>query len=90
MAMATSAPIIVQSERPDPPLADPLLEAGDRLTREGEYQELVPDAEGILKSQVFPGLWLDVAALLRGDMKAVLALIRLGLDSPEHRAFLAR
>jgi Uma2 family endonuclease len=56
--------------------------------REGEFQEIVPSAGGVLKSAVFPGLWLDVQALLRGDKKAVLAMLRQGLDSPEHRAFL--
>ena len=58
--------------------------------REGEYHELTPADDGLLKSGVFPGLWLDAAALLRGDMKAILATVRRGLDSPEHRAFLAR
>lgn len=58
--------------------------------REGEYQEMAPTGEGLLQSGVFPGLWLDVGALLRGDMKAVLATLRRGLDSPEHRAFAAQ
>jgi Uma2 family endonuclease len=58
--------------------------------REGEYQELAPADNGLLKSGVFAGLWLDAGALLRGDVKAVLAAVRRGLDSPEHRAFLAR
>jgi len=57
--------------------------------REGEYKELVPDADGQLKSRIFPGLWLDTAALLRGDMKAVLATLRRGLPSAEHRSFAA-
>jgi len=52
-----------------------------------EYQEILPTSDGLLRSGVFPGLWLDTAALLRGDMKAVLAALRRGLDSPEHRAF---
>ena len=52
-----------------------------------EYQEIVPTTDGLLRSGVFPGLCLDTAALLRGDMKAVLAALRRGLDSPEHRAF---
>ena len=56
--------------------------------REGEYEEIAPDVNGLLKSRVFPGLWLDTAALLRGDMKAVLAALRRGLDSPEHRALI--
>jgi Uma2 family endonuclease len=57
--------------------------------RDGEYQEIVPHAEGLLRSAVFPGLWLDARALLKGDKKAVLAALRQGLDSPEHRDFLA-
>src|SRR5438094_446626 len=54
--------------------------------REGEYQEITPEAGGLLKSRVFPGLWLDAEALLRGDMKAVLATLRRGLESKEHKA----
>jgi hypothetical protein len=57
--------------------------------RDGEFQELVPLADGMLKSAIFPGLWLDAKALLRGDKKAVLGALRQGLDSPEHGAFLA-
>jgi hypothetical protein len=51
---------------------------------QGEYREIAPAADGFLKSGVFPGLRLDASALQRGDMKAVLATLRRGLDSPEH------
>ena len=34
--------------------------------------------------------WLDSAALLRGDLPTVLALVQQGLDSPEHAEFTAR
>jgi Uma2 family endonuclease len=47
--------------------------------RDDEYQEIAPTSDGMLQSRVFPGLWLDVPALLRGDMKAVLATLRRGL-----------
>ena len=57
--------------------------------REAEYQEMAPAPDGLLKSGVFPGLWLDTGALLRGDMKAVLTALRRGLESPEHKAFVA-
>lgn len=57
--------------------------------KEGDYQEIAVTADGLFKSGVFPGLWLDATALLAGDMKAVLAALRRGLDSPEHRAFLS-
>jgi hypothetical protein len=56
--------------------------------REGDYHEIVPDPQGVLKSGIFPGLWLDTPALLRGDMKAVLETLRRGIESPEHRKFL--
>ncbi len=57
--------------------------------REGDYQEIALTSDGLLKSGIFPGLWLDTAALLGGDMKVVLAALRKGLDSPEHRAFVS-
>lgn len=58
--------------------------------REEQYQEIAADSEGLLKSTIFPGLWLDANALLRGDMKGVLAALRRGLDVPEHGAFVAK
>ena len=56
----------------------------------GEYISLVPDANGIIKSRVYPGLWLDVAALLTGEMTQVLAVLHQGLNTPEHQEFLQR
>ena len=47
----------------------------------GDYQRLLPDAAGVLRSQVFPGLWLDAGALLRGDLAAVLQVLQHGLAS---------
>ncbi|MHB1559408.1 MAG: hypothetical protein ACYC61_18320 [Isosphaeraceae bacterium] len=49
-----------------------------------------PPADGILRSEVFPGLWLDAAALVRNDRKAVQAALQQGLDSPEHAEFVTR
>jgi len=57
--------------------------------RQSDCGEIVPAAEGLLKSGVFPGLWLDAAALLRGDLKAVLAALRRGLNSPHHAQFVS-
>src|SRR5207245_10909111 len=51
---------------------------------------LPADAAGVIRSQVFPGLWLDVAALLRFDLARVLQVLQQGLASPEHEAFAAR
>jgi Uma2 family endonuclease len=57
--------------------------------RDGEYQPLAPDERGVLKSGVFPGLWLDVPALLDDTMARVLATLQQGLATPEHAAFVA-
>ena len=54
---------------------------------QGEYLELATDSNGILRSQVFPGLWLGVAELLAGNMQSVLTVLQTGLQSPEHAAF---
>lgn len=58
--------------------------------REGVYVELQPDENGILRSEVFPGLWLSVEAFLRGDLTAVLATLHTGLQSSEHAAFVSK
>ncbi len=60
------------------------------VLREKRYERLVPGPDGILRSEVFPGLWLDEQALLRGDLARVLAVGQQGAASPEHVAFLAR
>ncbi|HLO51164.1 MAG TPA: Uma2 family endonuclease [Kamptonema sp.] len=54
----------------------------------GEYISLEPDAEGAIASQVFPGLWLHVWALLAGDMPQVIATLQNGLASTAHQQFL--
>ena len=60
------------------------------LTR-GKFALLATDPDdGLLKSRAFPGLWLDAAALLRGDLAAVLAALTQGVQSPEHLAFVAK
>ncbi len=49
-------------------------------------QELTPDADGVLRVRCFPGLWIDVAALLANDRR-LLAVLEQGLATPEHAAF---
>ncbi len=58
--------------------------------RTGTYHRLTPAEDGILRSEAFPGLWLDPAALVSGDQAQVLAVLRLGLSSPEHAMFAAQ
>lgn len=54
---------------------------------EGKYVPLEADEHGIIHSQVFPGLRLDVTALLKGDLASVLVELQKGLQSDAHAAF---
>jgi Uma2 family endonuclease len=58
--------------------------------QEGRYVALPADADGIVRSRVFPGLWLAAEALLDGDLAAVLRVVQSGLASAGHAAFAAR
>ncbi|MCI0699718.1 MAG: Uma2 family endonuclease [Planctomycetia bacterium] len=55
-----------------------------------KYVALQPHSDGTLRSEQFPGLWLDVPALLAGDMAKVLATLQQGIASPEHTAFVTK
>lgn len=52
---------------------------------EGKYIQLESDAKGIIRSQFFPGLWLDKSALLSGDLAQVLEVLQQGLSTVEHQ-----
>ncbi len=56
----------------------------------GEYMDVPPRSDGVLCSQIFPGLWLDQKALLDGNMQQVLSTLQTGLDSTEHQVFVQR
>ncbi len=43
---------------------------------DGDYRLLSPSADGIIRSQVFPGLWLAVEALLNNQMVQVLEVAK--------------
>ncbi|MFN6560093.1 MAG: Uma2 family endonuclease [Nostoc sp. ChiSLP01] len=49
-----------------------------------EYILLEPDINNVIKSRIFPGLWLDVQALCTGEMTKVLRVLQQGLSSEEH------
>jgi len=57
------------------------------VLREGVYASLSPDEQGIYRSEMFPGLWLDVGTLLAGDLAQVLSVLDDGLKSAEHARF---
>ena len=56
----------------------------DRLVR------VPPDADGLYRSGVFPGLWLDPAALLADDGPALVAALERGMAAEEHARFVAK
>ncbi len=60
------------------------------ILRQGDYVKLTLSPEGVYQSEVFPGLWLDPAALVRGDLPTVLRVSQQGIASPEHVAFLTQ
>ena len=55
--------------------------------REGVYHPLKPQKDGLFHSRVFPGLHLDVEALLTGDLPTVLSALQKGLETKEHATF---
>jgi len=57
------------------------------VLREGRYESLDAGPDGILQSTVFPGLWLDPAALMRRDLATVLAVVQRGLCCDAHAEF---
>ncbi len=58
--------------------------------RNEEYVLLEPDAAGVIRSEVFPGLCLNVPALLEGDLATVLAELQKALEAEDHAAFVER
>lgn len=60
------------------------------VLRQGNYESLAPGPDGILRSEIFPGLWLQPIAFWAGDLAAMLAVLQAGLASPEHAAFIAQ
>ena len=60
------------------------------VLRQTQYERLPLGASGYYESEVFPGLWLDAAALTRFDMAAVMRGVQKGLVSAEHANLVAR
>jgi len=57
---------------------------------EGRYVSLEPDEVGIIRSNVFPGLWLAVNALREGNLAEVLAVLQRGIQTAEHQEYVQR
>ncbi len=60
------------------------------VLRDGRFERLAPAEDGVLRSTIFPGLWLDPTALLSDDFDTLLAVLQRGVDTPEHAAFKAQ
>ncbi|NJK51605.1 MAG: Uma2 family endonuclease [Leptolyngbyaceae cyanobacterium SU_3_3] len=52
-----------------------------------EFILIEPDVDGIIRSSAFPGLWLNVPALLESRMMEVLNGLQAGIADPVHQAF---
>ncbi len=58
--------------------------------QDGVYQVLESDTDGIYRSLVFPGLWLDSNALFEGRMGQVLSTLQKGMATKEYIDFAAQ
>jgi Uma2 family endonuclease len=58
-----------------------------RVLVEGSYRLMETDANGVFRSKVFPGLWVDSAAFWREDGSGLLATLDEGLRSEVHARF---
>ena len=55
--------------------------------REGVYESLSPDESGTIRSEVFPGLWLNVPAFWDHNLALLTAVLQQGLATPDHANF---
>jgi Uma2 family endonuclease len=60
------------------------------ILHNGRYDRLPAGADGVYRSEVFPGLWLAAAPLLAGDLAAVHRVLQQGVATAEHAAFVNR
>jgi Uma2 family endonuclease len=49
-----------------------------------------PKADGISRSRVFPGLWIDAKALLAKNTSRLIEVVQMGIASRPHAAFVRR
>ncbi len=60
------------------------------ILRDGQYDRLTPGPDGIYRSSALPGLWLDAAALIDGNLPRVREIALQGVASAEHAEFVNR
>jgi len=57
---------------------------------DGRFDRHPAADDGIFRSLVFPGLWLDATAILQGKMAEVLRVLQHGLADDSHQQFVAQ
>jgi Uma2 family endonuclease len=57
------------------------------VLRQKKFEEAQPDKDGFIRSESFPGLWIDSSAVFRDDLARLQEVLRQGLASPEHAAW---
>ncbi|MFI5461275.1 MAG: Uma2 family endonuclease [Isosphaerales bacterium] len=60
------------------------------VRRGDRFEDLSPGPDGVYRSEVFPGLWLDPEALYAEDLDRLIQVLEQGVATPEHAAFVAR
>jgi Uma2 family endonuclease len=67
----------------DPDAVHWFVRRGDR------FEKLAPGPDGVYRSEIYPGLWLDPEALFADDLQGLIATLARGKATPEHAAFAA-
>lgn len=60
------------------------------VLRDGQFTPLSLGGDGLYRSEVLPGLWLDPTALVNGNLLALHQLMQQAVATPEHADFVAR
>jgi hypothetical protein len=60
------------------------------VLRGSRFVQMRPGVDGIFRSKVFPGLWLEPSALYARDLDRLIEVLEQGLATPEHAAFVAK
>jgi Uma2 family endonuclease len=68
----------------DPDRLHWFVRSGDR------FSELDADPDGIYRSRMFPGLWLDADAFYAEDLDQIAEVLEQGVATPEHSEFAAK
>lgn len=60
------------------------------VLRGDRYERLPLSEDGLYRSEIFPGLWLDPHALIAEDLPKLQTIVQRGLATPEHQQFVER